>query len=62
MYQSVRRQLGHGVWDWRRGGYGGTTIPGWTADKTNPHGRNPLMKYPGKKSKAEAKELVTGGT
>jgi len=41
----------HGVWDWRRGGYGGTAIPGWTAAETNPHGGT-VIKYPGKKSKA----------
>ena len=25
--------------DWRRGGYGGNSIPSWTPDKENPHGR-----------------------
>jgi len=49
------------VLDWRRGVYGGTSIPGWTADKTYPHGGTTLTKYPGKKSKAEVKEKAVPG-
>jgi len=48
------------VWDWRRGGNGGTAIPGWMAAETNPYGGKGIGKawldpeeIPRKKSKAQ---------